>query len=113
MQEIDVLLERINVDEVTPDLKRDIAQLIRNKIEEHRDSLGTWEKVYFAHSISALATNLNARFQPTDTWLRLCLVSLEKALIPIDERSPEANDPDPNVDIITYEMLVEAIESMI
>ena len=112
MERIETLVERINNESVTGEIRTEIAELIREQIELHKESLGTWEKTYFALSISSLATNLNAQFQPTEFWLRYCLVSLEKALVPAIERSPESNDPDETVDWITYDLLIEAVESL-
>jgi len=93
-------------------LEKSIADLLLEKIEEKKNDLGTWEKLLFGEAVSALFTNVNSEFQAPDAWLRLCLISLEKALIPKDERNEEYTTRNEEIESITYEMLKSAVESI-
>ena len=112
MTQIDTLFERIGNGEIDNDIKKSIADLLLSKIEEKKNAMGTWEKSLFGESISALFTNINSEFQPTDSWLRLSLVSLEKALVPKEERNEEYTTRNEEIESITYEMLKNAVESI-
>ncbi len=112
MSEIDELFEKVNEGPIDNDLRLSIADTISVHIDERKESLGSWEKSLFAQAISALAMNVGAKCQPTDSWLRLCLVALEKALVPKEERNEEYTKRDEQVEAITYGMLVDAIDEL-
>ena len=112
MSEIDNLFLRINDDPIDGNLRIDIADLLLKCIEEKKESLGVWEKSLFAQSVSCLNTNLGSNYQPTDSWLRLCLVSMEKALVPPEQRGETNTGRDQQVDSITFEMLHDAVNSL-
>ncbi len=112
MSEIDNLFEKVNEGPISNELRLSIADTILAHIDKCKDSLGSWEKELFAQSLSALAMNISAKNEPTDSWLRLCLVALEKALVPKNERNEEYTKRDEQVESITYDMLVGAIDEL-
>lgn len=112
MTEIDTLFEKIGNGQIDNELRNSIADLLLAKIEEKKSDLGTWEKSLFGKAVSALFTNISSDFQPADSWLRLCLVSLEKALVPKNKRSEEYTTRNEEIDSITYEMLINAVKSI-
>jgi hypothetical protein len=112
MNEIDEIFEKMDSSQIDNEIRISIADLILKNIELKKESLGAWEKSFFAQSISNLATNITSSFQPTDSWLRLSLVNLEKALVPIEERNEEFAKRVNQVDSISYQMLVDATSSI-
>ena len=105
MDQIDQLFQRINKGPIDSDLRTEIADTILEFLGRKKESLGTWEKLLFAQAIAALSTNVNSAYQPADSWLRICLIALEKAMVPEDQRSEAYTNRDEQVDSITYEML--------
>lgn len=112
MEQVDAILRRIDANEDLGGIRLDIVDLIADQLQRKRQSLGYWEKAHFAHAISALGWNLNARYQPTTSWLRLCLVDLEKALVPADQRNENYTPRDAQLDALTYEQLMQAVEAL-
>ncbi len=112
MEQVDAILQRLNANEDLGGIRLDIADLIAEQLQRKRDSLGYWEKAHFAHAIAALGWNMNAEHQPTTAWLRLCLVDLEKALVPANQRNEHYTPRDEQLDALTYEQLIHAIEML-
>lgn len=112
MEQVDAILQRLNANQELGGIRLDIADLIAQQLERRRDSLGYWEKAHFAHSIGALGWNMNEKHQPTTAWLRLCLVTLEKALVPTDQRDEHYTQRDDQLDALTYEQLMLAVEML-
>jgi len=112
MNEFDALFEKIGNGQIDNTLKISIADLLLAKIEEKKNDLGTWEKSLFAQAVSALSTNVGSDYQPTDSWLRLCLVSLEKAMVPKEARNEEYTQRNSEIESISYEMLKNAVKNI-
>lgn len=110
MQEVDALLKRLNDQGDLGEIRLDIADLIADRLNQMRESLGYWEKAHFANAISSLSRNINSRHQPTTSWLRHCLVNLEKALVHADERNENYTPQNAELDVLTFEQLVEALD---
>lgn len=110
MREVDAILRKIDGNGEIGEIRNDIADLIAAQLQRVRQSLGNWEKAHFAYAIAALSWNIRARYQPTTSWLRLCLVSLEKALVPANDRNENYTSRDEQLDALTYEQLMEALE---
>jgi hypothetical protein len=121
MQDVDAILQTLQtrVDSILQkldkggDIKKirgEIADLIFEHLQLVQKSLGYWEKMYFAYAINALAWNINSSHEPS--WLRLCLVSLEKAFIPAAERNEKYSRLEKQIDTMTYVQLMEGIESI-
>lgn len=112
MQKIEALLQQLD-ETCDPSGVRDaIADLIVTNLQAMKDSLGYWETAHFANAIAALALNTNALHQPTTAWLRLCLVDLEKVLVPESQRNENYLLKDKQLESLTYEQLMATIESV-
>jgi len=112
MQNVDTILQQLDDNSDIKEIRRAIADLIAHHLQSLQNSFGYWEKVHFANAIAALAWNINSSHQPTEFWLRLCLVSLEKALVPVEKRNENYIPRDKQIDNLTYEQLSEDIESV-
>lgn len=64
------------------------------------------ERQLFAQSLACLATNIACSSQPTALWLRLALVSLDKAMIPKKERDESYTVASDDIDQIDCDFLV-------
>jgi hypothetical protein len=109
MKEIDELFERLDKDRDVDGIRRDIADLISKSIAQKREAFGYWEKAQFAHAIAALAHNVQAGHRDSTSWLRLCLVSIENAHVPPDERSEDYTARNKQIEALTFEQLMDDI----
>ncbi len=112
MQKIDDLFVRLNAGEDVGAIRLDIATLIAEQLHGLRSSLGYWEKAHLAQAIASLGWNMNSSHQPTNSWLLLCLVNLEKALVPTSARNENFGARDEQLNSLTYEQLVSAIQAL-
>ena len=112
MDQLDYWLQRISEGKIDAALKYEIADKILELLEQKKDSLGTWEKILFAQAITELSINLNSIFKPTEAGLRRCLIALQKAMIPENERDESYAQRDDKGEPITYEMLVATVEKI-
>jgi hypothetical protein len=87
MQAFDSLYRQIQDLDNIPAFRVQLVELIFQHLHRLRDSLDDWEKDHFGYAIIALELNVNSKQQPTDAWLRLCLIDFEKALMPKGERN--------------------------
>ena len=87
MQTFDSLFRQIQDLDNIPAFRVQLVELIFQHLHRLRDSLDDWEKDHFGYAIVALELNVNSKQQPTDAWLRLCLIDFEKALTPKGERN--------------------------
>jgi len=110
MREVDAIRRKLDSKGNIGEIRSDIADLIASQLQRAGKALGYWEKAHFANAIAALAWNIHSRHQPTVTWLRLCLVNVEKALVPADRRDESCTPRDNQLDALTYEQLTEALE---
>lgn len=104
----DALTDLANV----PAIRSAIVDLILHHLQAAEHALDDWQKVHFLNAISALALNVNSLQQPTASWLRLCLVDLEKAITPAYQRSDDLPARNIDLELITYERLMEALDSI-
>jgi len=109
MNDIDSILEKLDQDGNIRYVRNAISELIVDRLQKVRDAFGYWEKVHFANAIAALAWNTNSSFQPATSWLRLCLVNVEKALVPAEQRNENYTPRDSHLDSLTYDQLMNAI----
>jgi hypothetical protein len=91
-----------------------LVLLIFQNLYPLRDSLDHWEKDHFGNAINSLALNVDSMRQPTNAWLRLCLIDLEKALTPKEERNDRYFRPGAEADAAdrSYEQLVATLDSI-
>ena len=112
MDQLDYWLQRISKGRIDAALKYEIADKILELLEQKKDSLDTWEKILFAQAITDLSLNINSIFKPTEAGLRHCLIALQKAMIPENERDESCAQRDDKGEPITYEMLVATVEKI-
>jgi len=104
----DALTDLANV----PAIRSAIVDLMFHHLRATEESLDDWQKVHFLNAISALALNVNSLQQPTASWLRLCLVDLEKAITPSYQRGNDLPPRNIDLELITFERLMEALDSI-
>jgi|JI6StandDraft_1071083.scaffolds.fasta_scaffold663584_1 hypothetical protein len=109
MLNVDSIFQKINENCDIKEVRTAIADLIEYHLQMYKGSLGYWEKAHFAHAIHTLAWNINSRNQPTYTMLRLCLVDIEKALVPANQRNENYTLRDEHFEALTYEELIQDI----
>lgn len=110
---VDLILQKLNKGNDIHKLRSEIADLIWEHLELVGNSLDYLKKMYFAHAISALAWNINSSHKPPlDSWLRVCLVSLENAFIPPEQWSEKQPPRNSQFDAITFDQLIEAINEI-
>jgi hypothetical protein len=112
MHKIESLLQQLDGNCDPKEAKHAVADLIVTNLQAMKDSLGYWETTHFANAIAALSLNMNSLRQPTTAWLRLCLVDLEKVLVPESQRNENYLLKDKQLESLTYEQLMETLESV-
>lgn len=110
MQEVDEILARIDHDNIQT-IRNDIAVLLRNSLVRSRDQIGYWEKVQFANAIGVFASNVRLPHAST-WWLRLCLINLEKAYVPRDQRNEDYAPRENEVERLTFDELLAALDAV-
>jgi len=106
MARVSEFFQRISEGRIDANLRIDILEEILGCLELKKDTMGTWEKALFAQSLAYLSTNVASKSQSTSLWLRLCLVCLEKAMIPEKDRNQEYTDGSEVIESIDYGFLV-------
>jgi hypothetical protein len=112
MQTFDSLLLQLNDLQNISALRVELVLLIFQNLYLLKDSLDDWEKDHFGNAISSLALNVNSMQQPTNAWLRLCLIDLEKALTPKGERNERSFRPGTDVADRSYDQLAATLDSL-
>ena len=113
MQSVEAILSQLanmkNLDAV----RWAVVTLIREQLHNRRDALDGWETMHLANAINMLTMNVNALQQPTTAWLRLCLVDLQHALMPREERPSALPEHCVGDEQITHDHLTEALDAVI
>jgi hypothetical protein len=91
-------------------LRAEILDLIVAVIEEREGQLGYWEKCHIGSALSALSMNLGRGDPASLLWLNLCMVNLDKALAPADQRDEGYVPRYKAIGQITHAQLLEAAE---
>ena len=112
MTSVDSIRQQLDSNCDVKEVRAAIIDLIEHHLQALKESLGYWEKVNFANAINSLARNINSRHQPTIDWLRLCLVNVEKALVPANQRNEHYTPREKQLEALTYEQLIEDINSL-
>jgi hypothetical protein len=110
MREVEAIRRRLDGNGDIGEIRNDIAELIADQLGRAGETIGYWEKAHFANAIATLARNIHSTHQPTVSWLRLCLVNVEKALVPADRRDENYTPKDHQLDALTFQQLTEALE---
>jgi hypothetical protein len=112
MQTFDSLFLQVNDLADIPAFRVQLVELIFQHLHRIGNSLDDWEKSHFGYAIVALALNVNSMQQPTNAWLRLCLIDLEKALTPKGERNERSFRPGTDVADRSYDQLAATLDSL-
>jgi hypothetical protein len=114
MQAFDSLFLQVNDLANISAFRVQLVLMIFQNLYPLRDSLDHWEKDHFGNAINSLALNVDSMRQPTNAWLRLCLIDLEKALTPKEERNDRYFRPGAEADAAdrSYEQLVATLDSI-
>jgi hypothetical protein len=91
-------------------LRAEILDLIVAVLDERKDQLGYWEKCHIGGALNALSTNLGRGDPASRLWLNLCMVNLDKALVPADQRDEGYAPRYKAIAQITHAQLLEAAE---
>ena len=108
MGEIEALAVRIRQGKDIDQVRRELAAFIRRELDARRESLGTWERMYFAHAVKDLHHNQEGGHQPTNQWLMRSLVNAHKACVPPEERDETYVQPE-DVSWITYDLISDSL----
>jgi hypothetical protein len=114
MQAFDSLFLQVNDLANISAFRIQLVLMIFQNLYPLRDSLDHWEKDHFGNAINSLALNVDSMRQPTNAWLRLCLIDLEKALTPKEERNDRYFRPGAEADVAdrSYEQLAATLDSI-
>jgi hypothetical protein len=112
MKEINEFFERLDKDKNVDGIRLDIANFIAKSLTQKRETFGYWENAQFAHAIAALAQNIYSGHRDSTSWLSLCLVSIENAHIPPDERSENYTARNKQIDALTFDQLMDDIRKL-
>ncbi len=110
MKRLDDYLQRINEGKIDGALQNEMANEILELLEQEKASLGTREKNLFAQAITALSTSINSIYQPSESGLRRCLISLQQATTPENEPDESCAQRDNESEKISYAMLVTTVK---
>lgn len=100
--------ERGDLDEV----RNEIMALIKEALETFGEKINNWQKTHISSAIGNLACNIAQRKKDCDIWLRLCLVNIQKSYTPENERDDSSVSNTEELDRITHQHLVNAINSL-
>ena len=109
---INAIYKQIAVQGDIAEIRKNICNLLEEQLHLCKDKLGYWEKESFSNAIAALGWNVNARNQPPGYWLRLCLVNIEYALVPVSQRHENYTPNAKQYEELSFEQLIEAIDSL-
>jgi hypothetical protein len=112
VEKIQSILKKLETEGNIASVRTEILDLILECLEAKKDTLGDWERTHFSNAIGALGLNIHSVQQPTIAWLRLCLIDLEKAMAPANQRDPKFRSPDPSMRDVTFEQLMGAVDSI-
>lgn len=97
--------------EVVP-IRAAILKLLRRSIGARKNTLQDRENEHFSNAITALTMNMHTPKQPSYSWLRLCLVDLEKAIASTILNDMNHHSPDSNVSETKYGNLMNAVAAL-
>lgn len=112
MNKYDVMFERIQKESPSREIQVAVADLVAESLEQVQQSFGYWEKETLSYAIAALAQNLGSGQTITDFWLRLSLVSAEKALAPKEQRNETYGRKDDAVNALTHQQLTTELQQL-
>lgn len=112
MDKINDLYERISNGDDLDEVRNDIVMLIREILSENSDEISNWKKSHIASAIGSLSWNISQQLKSSDAWLRVCMMNIEKSLVPENERNDNSLSDVEVLNKITAQQLLEAISSL-
>jgi len=109
---LEILLHQLDNVQNVDVLRLAIVAHVHKRLHEQDGRLDDWETTHLANAIGALELNVNAVQQPTIAWLRLCLVDLQRALMPEADRHETVVLRSDDGVRITREQLIEAVDAI-
>ncbi len=110
MNRLDDYLQRINEGKIDGALQNQLADEILELLEQEKAPLGTQKKTLFAQAITALSTSINSIYQPSETGLRRCLITLQKVMTLENEADESYAKTADECENISYAMLVTTVK---
>lgn len=109
---IAAIREQIALQAEVVTIRAAILKLLRHGIGVRKDTLQDRENEHFSNAITALTMNMQAARQPSYSWLRLCLVDLEKAIGLTVPNDGNRHSPDSSVSSAKYANLMNAVAAL-
>ena len=106
------IYDKINNGGDLDEVRNDIISLIKDTLNDFGENINNWQKTFISSAIGDLACNIAQKQKTSDVWLRLCLFNIEKSLTPEDQRDDSTISNIEELDKITYQHLVNAINSL-
>jgi hypothetical protein len=106
---LDELAQRLDSGGNLLEIRRSIAKLMLDHLHSLLAKPGHWHHGHFTNAVAALGMNIHSIRQPTRSWLRLCLIDLEKAIECIQSNVPYL-PYERHQDAITIEELITTVE---
>lgn len=104
--------EQITLQTEVASIRAAILKLLRERIGMRRNLLQERESEHFSNAITALTMNMHAPKQPSYSWLRLCLVDLEKAIASTILQDRNHHSPDTSASDAKYANLMNAVAAL-
>ena len=92
--------------------RNEITSLIKEALDTFGQNINNWQKYHISSAIGNLACNIAQRKKDSDAWLRICLLNIEKSYTPENERNDSSISNAKELEKITYQHLVSAINSL-
>ena len=110
MNQFDDCLQKVTWGKIDKIIQSELADEILELLEQNKASLSTREKTLFAQAITALSTSINSIYQSDKTGLRCCLLTLQKAMTPENQRDDSYVQRGDESINISYDMLVTTVK---
>ena len=107
MEKVEELFTRLDKGDDIDGIRRDIADLIVESMNQKREEFGYWEKHQFGGAIAALGRNIAIGNKASTSSLRMCLSCIENAFTPPDERDENYVPGKPEVEALTFDLLMD------
>ena len=109
---INKIFEMLEGESDVSEVRSECIQIGIELAEQFGDDIDPWEKSQLASAISSLNWNLSFDHPTTETGLRLCTHSLNKALEPKDHRSPDYPVNENDLKNVSTQEIIEAFRSL-
>jgi hypothetical protein len=93
-----------------PWVRRAVADIVLFELLAIQATPKRWNKVHFAHAISALGLNIR-RVEPTQAWLELALMDLTEAM-QATQPAEVYSEGDIQRDMVTLEEMITTVEAL-